>query len=69
MNNGVKAEENTPNEANLQEEEVGRARCAGGTTWDTASSKVRARHGAGSGPGAWPREGASPQSVFLWVRA
>lgn len=51
MNNGGKAEkENTPSEANLQEEEVAVARAGGG-----------ARPGAGA---PWPRLGASPGRGF-----
>lgn len=69
MNNGVKAEkENTPNEANLQEEEV-RGLGAAGTARDAgrarALSRVRgeaagrgsrgaAAQGVGNCPGLWP---------------
>lgn len=64
MNNGVKAEkENTPNEANLQEEEVLRGS-------EPAAALPECGRGAGAGPrapasrgwecpGRWPREGCS----------
>lgn len=74
MNNGVKAEkENTPNEANLQEEEVlsgsVRWRVRPGTLTAPAFSEVRAAGGrgwrdAGTGPGAPQSRGWElPQTV------
>lgn len=70
MNNGVKAEkENTPNEANLQEEEVlsgsVRWRVRPGTLTAPAFSKVRAAGGERlAGCGHWSR-GAAVQGVGI----
>lgn len=73
MNNGVKAEkENTPNEANLQEEEVLR----GSVRWPVRAGTAggarvpgRRRPGGGNAPDGGPGKGASAEGVLSWVRA